>query len=66
MLFIISVVLMEERYKVCPKCGSKAISQVLGTITGQLYRCPECGYYGPFVIEANEEIIREIREKYQD
>ncbi len=56
----------KKEYKVCPKCGSKSITQVLGTITGQLYKCSKCGYYGPFIVEANEEIIEELRKKYEE
>lgn len=55
----------KKKAKVCPKCGSKSITPVLGTITGQLYKCPNCGYYGPFIIEANEEMIERIKDDYE-
>lgn len=55
----------DKEIKVCPRCGSKAIFQILGTITGQLFRCPQCGYQGPFIVKANEEMIKKIKEDYE-
>lgn len=54
---------MTAKHRVCPKCGSKSIRQILGQITGQLYKCPDCGYQGPFIVEANEEMIEEIKKR---
>jgi hypothetical protein len=30
-----------------------------------VYHCKECGYVGAFIIEANEEMIEKIKEKYR-
>jgi len=55
----------EETFRVCPKCGDNSIYNVLGMITGQLYKCPNCGYEGALVIEGNKKLVREIRKKYE-
>lgn len=49
----------------CPVCGNPDIYYEAGGFTGAVYRCKECGYIGAFVIEANEEMIREIKENYR-
>ncbi|HOW14430.1 hypothetical protein [Methanosarcina sp.] len=36
----------------------------VGGYAGAVYHCKECGYVGAFVIEANEEMIEKIKEKY--
>ena len=38
--------------KRCLVCGSGEISLWLGGSIGALYRCPECQYMGPVVIES--------------
>ncbi|WP_240664354.1 hypothetical protein [Methanosarcina sp. MSH10X1] len=37
----------------------------VGGYAGAVYHCKECGYIGAFIIEANEEMIEKIREKYR-
>jgi len=44
----------EATINVCPKCGSKKISDTnswLYGITPRQYVCAECGYTGPIVME---------------
>ncbi|MDM7918678.1 MAG: hypothetical protein QUS12_05870 [Methanosarcina sp.] len=36
----------------------------VGGYAGAVYHCKECRYVGAFVIEANEEMIEKIKEKY--
>ena len=55
----------EKLIEVCPACGSTAIYYEVGGYAGTVYHCKECGYIGAFVIEANEEMIEKIREKYE-
>ncbi|MBO0889192.1 hypothetical protein J2P12_08855 [Candidatus Bathyarchaeota archaeon] len=45
--------------KFCPKCKSENIILWMGGYTGAMYRCGDCGYVGPVVIETNEEIPRD-------
>jgi phage-related protein len=36
----------------------------MGGYTGAMYRCPDCGYIGPIVIETNDPIpSRESKER---
>ncbi|MGB9929159.1 MAG: hypothetical protein ACPK85_12280 [Methanosarcina sp.] len=55
----------ERLIEVCPVCANPDIYYETGGYTGAVYHCKECGYIGAFVIEANEEMIEEIREKYK-
>ena len=55
----------EKLIEVCPVCGNPDVYYEAGGYTGAVYHCKECGYIGAFVIEANEEMIEEIREKYR-
>jgi len=50
---------------ICPQCGSTRIHLVAGGMTGYLYRCRECDYQGPIRLEANDEMVRALREKYE-
>jgi len=48
----------------CPKCHSENIILWMGGYTGAMYRCPDCGYTGPIVIETNDPIpSRESEER---
>ena len=55
----------EKLIEVCPACGSADIYYEVGGYAGTVYHCKECGYIGAFVIEANVEMIKKIREKYE-
>mgnify|MGYP000927217558 FL=1 len=60
------IVLDKEKFiEVCPVCGNADLYYEAGGYGGAVYHCKECGYVGAFVIEANEEMIEEIREKYR-
>jgi phage-related protein len=37
-------------------CKSDRISLWMGGYTGMMYRCPDCGYVGPVVIETDPNI----------
>ncbi|MDR2967547.1 MAG: DUF5655 domain-containing protein [Methanobacteriaceae archaeon] len=50
--------------KVCPRCGSSNIDCV-SLSDESLWICKTCEYTGP-VIEGDEELIREIKENYND
>ncbi|OKY78203.1 MAG: Zn finger protein C2C2 type [Candidatus Methanohalarchaeum thermophilum] len=32
---------------------------------GQKYKCKDCSYEGPLIIEANKELVEEIKENYK-
>ncbi len=45
---------------VCPVCGSTNIYYEAGMITGEKYRCNDCGYVGSFIIEIDEKDYEEF------
>lgn len=58
---------MAERMRtVCPLCGSAELFYELGGATGKVYHCKDCDYVGPFVVEADEEMIRALKEGNRD
>jgi ribosomal protein S27AE len=47
----------------CPDCGGTDLDYEAGSITGQKYRCPRCGYVGSFVIQRDlDELAREAED----
>jgi transposase-like protein len=50
----------------CPKCHSENIILWMGGYTGAMYRCPDCGYTGPIVIETNDPIPSSKSEEKSD
>jgi uncharacterized Zn finger protein len=56
---------LEETVQVCPVCGSIDLYYEAGGVEG-MYHCKHCGYIGSFIIEANEEMARLIREEYEN
>jgi phage-related protein len=42
-------------------CKSDKIMLWMGGYTGAMYRCPNCGYVGPLVIETTDDIPEEIQ-----
>jgi predicted RNA-binding Zn-ribbon protein involved in translation (DUF1610 family) len=55
----------EKLIEVCPVCGNTDIYYEVGGYAGTVYHCKKCGYIGAFVVEANEEMIEKIKEKYK-
>lgn len=53
------------KIQVCPVCGSTEIYYEAGMISGEKYKCNNCGYVGSFIIEIDEkdyeEFLRAIR-----
>ncbi|KUG15336.1 hypothetical protein ASZ90_015012 [hydrocarbon metagenome] len=62
----------------CPSCGSTALVLEAGGYGGMVYRCKECGYRGPLVVEsdaretikggdtgAREHILQEEGERFR-
>ena len=41
--------------KACPRCGSKNIVLHAGGCTGN-YKCLDCGYIGPLILESDEKL----------
>ena len=39
-------------------CKSERITLWMGGYTGAMYRCPDCGYVGPLVIETSDDLPR--------
>jgi transposase-like protein len=55
----------EKLRKVCPFCGHDELYYELGGYSGWKYHCKNCDYMGVFVLDANEEMIKEIQEEYE-
>jgi len=53
---------MGGRSIICPVCGSSGLYYAGGGYLGKLYQCKNCGYVGAFVVEADEELVRAIKE----
>jgi ribosomal protein S27AE len=54
----------EPRWTLCPACGSLEIHADALTPLGQQYACPECGYEGSFVVEADgRDDARRLRDE---
>lgn len=56
---------LDRIIKVCPVCGSSDMYYEAGGYTGKVYRCKNCDYMGAFIVEADEEMARAIREDYE-
>lgn len=54
---------MSARRKFCPKCGSANIN-VLVFYRPSSWRCLDCGYEGPLIIE-DSKLAERIKERYQ-
>ncbi len=44
-------------------CKSERIILWMGGYTGAMYRCPDCGYVGPLVIETDNDAAHGIFEE---
>ncbi|WP_292487198.1 hypothetical protein [Methanohalobium sp.] len=55
----------KEYIEVCPVCGSSHWYYESGGYTGKLYHCKNCGYIGPLIVEANQEMIDAIKQDYK-
>lgn len=42
-----------ETFLLCPQCRSIHVYLVAGMITGQVYRCKDCGYQGSLIFEVD-------------
>lgn len=51
--------------EVCPVCGSSDLYYETGGYTGEKYHCKNCGYIGPLVVEADGEMVKAIKEDYE-
>jgi len=46
---------------VCPLCFSKNIVLFVGGYAGKIYRCLDCGYVGPLVLEVEDKEYERLR-----
>jgi transposase-like protein len=56
---------LEKILEVCPVCGSGDLYLEAGGYTGKNYRCKRCDYMGAFIVEADEEMAKAIKEDYE-
>jgi len=54
----------------CPKCGSLHVNWIIGGIMGYIYKCEDCEYTGPFILEVDssdaEKFQEEIRKSREE
>ena len=55
----------EKILEVCPVCGSGDLYYEVGGYIGKIYHCKNCDYVGALIVEADEEMVRAIREEYE-
>ncbi len=55
----------EKTVEVCPICGSSDLYYEMGGYTGKIYHCKNCNYKGPLIVEADSEMIKAIKEDYE-
>lgn len=55
----------KEMVEVCPVCGSSELYYETGGYVGKVYHCKDCNYIGALVVEADDEMIKAIKEKYE-
>ncbi|MDP8012172.1 MAG: hypothetical protein ACP5F1_04390 [Thermoplasmata archaeon] len=48
------------KIQICPVCGSTDIYYEAGMITGEKYKCNNCGYVGSFILEIEEKDYEEF------
>ncbi len=55
------------KIKICPMCGSTHIHYLAGMMTGEVFKCEDCGYIGSLIVEIDEEDyeewLKELRDK---
>lgn len=52
-----------EMIKICPKCASTRVHWVAGGLIGAIYRCNDCGYEDPFVLEIRPKDLEKFRKE---
>jgi predicted RNA-binding Zn-ribbon protein involved in translation (DUF1610 family) len=55
----------EKMVEVCPVCGSSELYYETGGAVGKVYHCKDCNYIGALVVEADDEMIKAIKEEYK-
>lgn len=54
-----------EMVEVCPVCGSSELYYETGGYVGKVYHCKDCNYVGALVVEADDEMIKAIKEEFK-
>jgi len=47
-------------------CKSERIILWMGGYTGAMYRCPDCGYVAPLVMETSDDVPRDEDKEDQE
>lgn len=50
------------RIKVCPFCRSTKVDLYMGSYFGKLYKCFDCGYVGPLIVEIDIDELKKLAE----
>jgi len=58
-------IVSKKMIEVCPVCGRSELYYETGGYVGKVYHCKDCGYMGALVVEADEEMIKAIKEGYK-
>ena len=56
----------EKMLEVCPICGSTDLYYEAGGYTGKIYHCKNCEYVGALIVEADEEMVKAIKDDYEN
>ena len=67
-MFILSIVISvnmdgAQQVKICPKCGSVYINWIAGGLIGAVYKCDDCNYVGPFILEVKARDLEKFRKE---
>jgi hypothetical protein len=52
-----------QQVKICPKCGSVYINWIAGGLIGAVYKCDDCNYVGPFILEVRARDLEKFRKE---
>ncbi|RLE84277.1 MAG: TFIIB-type zinc ribbon-containing protein [Thermoprotei archaeon] len=47
----------------CPVCLSRRVVLYLGGYAGKIYKCQDCGYVGPLILEVDEDEYKKLVDK---
>ena len=61
-----SIMKSEKMLEVCPICGSADLYYEAGGYTGKIYHCKNCEYVGALIVEADEEMVKAIKDDYEN
>ncbi len=55
-----------QQIKICPKCGSVYVNWIAGGLIGAVYKCDDCNYVGPFILEVRARDLEKFRKELKE